>query len=59
MVGYGVFGALSTWLEALLKHHGVSALTSGELLGGLVISGIVGSVTLPVYARPKIAAMPF
>lgn len=53
VVGYGVFGALSTWLEALLKHHGVSALTSGELLGGLVIGGIVGSVTLPVYAAAK------
>lgn len=46
-VGFGVFIALTTWLEPLLKPAGVNASTAGTLLALLVLSGIVGSVVLP------------
>lgn len=52
-VGFGVFSALSTWLESLLKHHGINAVTSGNLLGGMVIMGILGSSLLPVFAAAR------
>ena len=45
--GFGVFVALTTWLQALLEPAGVSAGTSGLLLLLIVVTGIVGSATLP------------
>ncbi|MBC6451211.1 MFS transporter [Actinokineospora xionganensis] len=44
-VGFGVFIALTTWLEPLLKPAGVT--NAGTLLAVLVLSGIVGSAVLP------------
>jgi predicted MFS family arabinose efflux permease len=46
-VGFGVFIALTTWLEPLLKPAGVSTATAGTLLAVLVLAGIVGSAVLP------------
>jgi predicted MFS family arabinose efflux permease len=46
-LGFGVFIALTTWLEPLLKPAGVSTPMAGTLLAAMVLSGIVGSVLLP------------
>lgn len=51
-VGFGTFSALSTWLEPLLPK-GISATTSGNLLGGMVVGGIMGAATLPVWAAAR------
>jgi predicted MFS family arabinose efflux permease len=46
-LGFGVFVALTTWLQALLEPAGVSDETAGVLLGVMVLAGVVGSATLP------------
>jgi predicted MFS family arabinose efflux permease len=46
-IGFGLFVALTTWLQTLLKPAGVSASTAGWVLVGAVIAGVIGSVILP------------
>jgi predicted MFS family arabinose efflux permease len=52
-VGFGVFIALTTWLQALLDHYGVSANAAGAVLVAMVLLGAVGSAAVapPVIAR--------
>lgn len=50
--GFGVFIALTTWLQALLEPAGVSEGQAGTLLLAMVVAGVVGSAALPpVLAR--------
>jgi predicted MFS family arabinose efflux permease len=50
--GFGVFIALTTWLQALLEPAGVSEGQAGTLLLAMVVAGVVGSAVLPpVLAR--------
>jgi cyanate permease len=46
-VGFGVFIALTTWLQALLEPAGVSEGVAGGMLLALVLAGVVGSIVLP------------
>lgn len=46
-VGFGVFVALTTWMQTLLHPDGVSEQTAGALLVGMLIAGMVGSGALP------------
>ncbi len=51
-VGFGIFVAIATWLQTLLQPSGVSEATSGALLVGMVIAGVLGCAVLPpVIAR--------
>jgi predicted MFS family arabinose efflux permease len=45
-VGFGVFIALTTWLQALLDHYGVSANAAGAVLVAMVLLGALGSAVL-------------
>jgi predicted MFS family arabinose efflux permease len=45
-VGFGVFIALATWLQALLDRYGVSATAAGAVLVAMVLLGAVGSAVL-------------
>jgi predicted MFS family arabinose efflux permease len=46
-LGFGVFVALSTWLQTLLHPAGVSETEAGALLVGMVVAGVVGCALLP------------
>jgi predicted MFS family arabinose efflux permease len=46
-LGFGVFVALSTWLQTLLHPSGVSETAAGALLVGMIVAGIVGCAVLP------------
>ena len=46
-VGFGVFVALTTWLQTLLHSDGVSEQTAGALLVGMLVAGMAGSLVLP------------
>ena len=46
-LGFGVFIALTTWLQALLHHYRVSSTTAGTLLVGMVLAGALGAGALP------------
>lgn len=46
-LGFGVFVAITTWLQALLAPAGVSADLAGIMLLVMVVAGIVAGVLLP------------
>ncbi len=46
-LGFGIFVALATWLQALLHPAGVSEKQAGGLLVGMVVAGILGCAVLP------------
>lgn len=51
-VGFGVFIALTTWLQALLEPAGVPDSAAGAMLLVMVVAGVAGSAGLPpVLAR--------
>lgn len=53
-VGFGVFIALTTWLQKLLEPAGVSDSAAGYLLLAMVLTGVIGSALLPpVLARRR------
>lgn len=47
VIGFGVFIALATWLQALLGRNGIGADEAGYLLVAMVVAGVVGAATLP------------
>jgi predicted MFS family arabinose efflux permease len=46
-VGFGVFVAVTTWLQTLLEPSGVSEQGAGALLVGMLVAGMVGCAVLP------------
>ncbi len=46
-IGFGVFVALSTWLQTLLHPSGISETAAGALLVGMIVAGVVGCAVLP------------
>ncbi|MFN2561500.1 MAG: MFS transporter [Jatrophihabitans sp.] len=51
-VGFGVFVALTTWLQALLEPVGVSENAAGYLILAMVVAGVAScSVVPPLLAR--------
>ncbi|HEX4752717.1 MAG TPA: MFS transporter [Solirubrobacterales bacterium] len=46
-VGFGVFVAITTWLQTLLEPAGVSEQGTGALLVGMLVAGMIGCAVLP------------
>jgi predicted MFS family arabinose efflux permease len=46
-VGFGVFVAVTTWLQTLLEPAGVSEQGAGALLVGMLVAGMIGCAVLP------------
>jgi len=51
--GFGVFIALTTWVETLLKPAGVSSGHTDVLLTAMVVAGLVGCVLIPPLAAGR------
>lgn len=58
-VGFGVFIALTTWLQVLLEPAGVSDASAGVLLLVMVLAGVLGSAALPAWLARRNAALRF
>ena len=58
-LGFGVFVALSTWLQTLLEPAGISETEAGALLVGMVIAGVIGCALLPPPIARRGAERPF
>ena len=58
-VGFGVFVALTTWLQTLLHPDGVSEQTAGALLVGMLVAGMIGSAVLPPLLARRAAEPSF
>lgn len=57
---YGTFIALTTWSQTLLEPAGVDADQAGIALIAMVLAGVVGSATIPVWsarARAEVRVM--
>lgn len=53
--GFGVFIALSTWVETLLKPAGVSSGSTDTLLTIMVVAGVAGCAVIPPLAAARSA----
>jgi predicted MFS family arabinose efflux permease len=52
LLGFGVFVALATWLQALLHPDGVSDTAAGVLLVAMIVAGVAGCAALaPAVSR--------
>jgi predicted MFS family arabinose efflux permease len=58
-LGFGIFVALTTWLQALLEPAGVSDTTAGWMLAAMVVAGVIGSATLPARLVRRRAELAF
>ncbi len=52
-LGFGVFVALSTWLQTLLAPSGISETAAGALLVGMILAGVVGCAVLPAAVAAR------
>lgn len=52
-LGFGVFIALTTWVETLLKPSGVSSGTTDTLLTVMVVAGVAGCAAIPPVAARR------
>jgi predicted MFS family arabinose efflux permease len=50
LLGLGIFNGLMTWLEVLLKPHGVDAEQAGLVGGALIVGGIFGAAAIPALS---------
>ncbi len=46
-VGFGAFIAITTWLQSILSHRGISSSSAGFLLALMVVAGTLGAALLP------------
>jgi len=49
-VGLGVFNAVTTWIEEILRPRGFSIIQAGNSGGLMIVGGIIGAVILPLLS---------
>ena len=49
-VGLGVFNAVTTWLEDIVRPRGFSIIQAGNTGGLMIIGGIIGAVIIPILS---------
>ncbi|MGA2110845.1 MAG: MFS transporter [Anaerolineales bacterium] len=58
-VGLGLFNAVSTWIEDIVKPRGLDATQAGIIGGLMVFGGILGAVILPMLSDHFRRRVPF
>jgi cyanate permease len=58
-VGLGVFNGVTTWIEAIVRPRGVGPEQAGTLGAVMLVSGVVGAVTLPAVSDRLRKRKPF
>ncbi len=58
-IGLGVFNAVSTWIEDIIRPRGFTVSQAGTLGGLMVLAGIVGAVIMPLYSDKLHQRKPF
>ncbi len=58
-VGLGMFNALSTWIEEIIRPRGFLPGQAGTLGGLMLIAGIVGAASLPIFSDKSRRRKPF
>jgi len=49
-VGLGVFNAVTTWIEDIVRPRGLSITQAGNIGGLMILGGIIGAVVIPLLS---------
>jgi len=49
-VGLGVFNAVTTWIEDIVRPRGFSIIQAGNTEGLMIVGGIIGAVIIPLIS---------
>lgn len=58
-VGLGVFNAVTTWIEDIVRPRGFSVLQAGNIGGLMIVGGIIGAVVIPLLSDHYRKRTPF
>jgi MFS family permease len=58
-VGLGVFNAVTTWIEEILRPRGFSIVQAGNAGGVMILGGVIGAVILPTLSDRYRRRVPF
>lgn len=49
-VGLGVFNAVTTWIEDIVRPRGFSTIQAGNTGGLMIVGGIIGAIVIPLLS---------
>ena len=58
-IGLGVFNAVTTWIEDIVRPRGFSIVQAGYAGGIMIVGGVIGAVILPVLSDRYRRRVPF
>ena len=58
-IGLGVFNAVTTWIEDILRPRGFSATQAGLTGGVMIVGGIIGALFIPILSDRYKRRTPF
>ncbi|NHZ84585.1 MAG: MFS transporter, partial [Planctomycetia bacterium] len=58
-VGLGVFNAVTTWIEDIVRPRGFSIIQAGNIGGLMILGGIIGAVVVPLLSDHYRKRTPF
>ena len=58
-VGLGVFNAVTTWVEDIVRPRGLSITQAGNIGGLMILGGIIGAVVIPLLSDHFRRRVPF
>jgi len=58
-IGLGVFNAVTTWIEDILRPRGFSATQAGITGGLMIVGGVVGALIIPLLSDRYKKRIPF
>jgi len=58
-IGLGVFNAVTTWIEDILRPRGFSATQAGITGGLMIVGGIIGAILIPLLSDRYKRRTPF
>ncbi len=58
-VGLGVFNAVTTWIEVIVRPRGFTITQAGDAGGAMIIGGIVGALVVPALSDRYRRRTPF
>ena len=58
-VGLGVFNAVTTWIEDIVRPRGFTITQAGEAGGLMIVGGILGALVIPILSDKYRKRIPF
>ena len=58
-IGLGVFNAVTTWIEDIVRPRGFSIVQAGNIGGLMILGGIIGAVVVPLLSDHYRKRTPF